>query len=354
MGEKSSPRRFCVSPHQSLSDLPPYAIPSDGLLRNVPLSLLPYAELARVDKPGVALLWFVHVFGILHAGTLLRTPLPDVLYTIAFFFPACEVLMCANFAWNDICDVEFDGRVARTRHRPLVRNALSLPAALIFTCALAMALASFLLPLPQLCTIYATPMALGCLIYPLSKRWTNFPQIFLGMVVASGVFMGAAAVGASPVPYPPSLLNVLNLDSWITTPQTDHTFAFLCSYLTSVCWVSLCETVYSFQDARWDENAGIGTITRLLKGRRTAKTFLCILATAQVILQDQTGRWTQAHSAFWSMSMVATFTALMLQIFRVCLEEEGSCMFWFAAGNMLSGLTMLIGYAGEYYVQVIK
>ena len=348
MGRQPTPPRPWSDSRHLFPDLHPYTVPSTGLLSSVPLALLPYAELARIDKPGFALLWLVHIFGILHAGILLQTSLSEVLYMITFFFPACKVLMCVNFAWNDTCDVEFDGKVARTRHRPLVRKALSLPAALVFDCGLAIALAMFLLPLPRTCSIYAIPMALGCLIYPLSKRWTNFPQLILGLVAASGVFMGAAAVGAIPLPFPSDLRTLLDSQTWVF-PQRAHAFAILHSYFADVVWIVLCETIYSFQDVQWDQSAGIGTITQLLKGRRTAKAFLCILATTQVALHAHTGYLSEAKSVFWPISVAMTIATLIVQIFSVRLEQETSCMFWFAAGNIMTGLAMLIGYAGEYY-----
>ena len=154
-------------------DLPPYKLPSTGFMSNVPLSVLPYAEMARIDKPGFAVLWMVHVYGLLHAAIILQAPLSKVLYLVAFFAPACWLLMSVNFTWNDSCDPQYDRKVARTRHRPLARGAVSLPAAIAFDCVLAILLALFLVPLPQACTAYAVPMAIGCFIYPLAKRWTN-------------------------------------------------------------------------------------------------------------------------------------------------------------------------------------
>ena len=353
MGKADKSPHVQFSPHPLLRHLPPYKAPSTGLLSFVPTFLLPYAELARIDKPGFATLWIVHMFGILHAGIILQAPPSKVFYLIAYFFPACWFLMCLNFAWNDSCDPTYDRKVARTRHRPLVRGALSLSAAITFDCALALILAAFLIPLPRACRMYALPMAVGCFIYPLSKRWTNYPQLVLGVVLASGVFMGAAAVGATPLPYPSRLATVHELDTW-TSPQPRRAFTIFNSFWTVVIWTILFEIIYSFQDVKWDEGAGIGTLTRFLKERRTAKTLLLMLAICQTVLHAQAGNVTQAQSIFWPFSVAATFTTLVIQIYYVCLDKEESCMFWFGAGNMMTGLAMLIGYAGEYYIQTLR
>ena len=332
-------------------DLPPYTTPSTGLLSYVPESVLPYAELARIDKPGFIALWLVHAFGALHAGILMHSPSSEVQKRLAFFLVANEILMSVNFAWNDSCDSHYDAKVARTRHRPLVRGAISLPAALMFDAVLAVIMAAFLIPLPSACTMYAIPMAAGCFIYPLSKRWTNYPQLILATVLPCGVFMGSAALGAIPLPYPSRLTTALDLETW-TAVQSIHTAAILSNYLTSLVWTLLFETIYSFQDAKWDEAAGIGTMTRLLKSQRLAKTFLLMLAITQTALHAHVGTITPMHSIFWPLSVFATSATLIVQILCVDLTCEESCMFWFGAGNILTGLSMLSGYVGEYYVQV--
>ena len=348
MGRASDLSRPRANHAPSFPDLPPYQVPSTGLLSHVPLLLLPYAELARIDKPGFVINWTVHVIGILHAGILLQAPLPEMFYLALYLLPACEVLTCVNFAWNDSCDSHYDAKVARTRHRPLVRGAVALRTAVLFDCALAMILASFLLPLPRACKMYAVAMGLGCFIYPFSKRWTNYPQLVLGIVLPSGIFMGAAALGAPPLPYPSRLATVFDLGTWIH-PHPNHALPIFTAYLTNVVWTLFFEIIYSFQDVKWDDGAGVGTITRFLNSRESAKALLLALATAQTVLHMLTGVLTNAHSGFWTFSVTATFATLILQIFHVCLDQEESCMFWFAAGSALTGLAMLIGYAGEYF-----
>ena len=106
--------------------------------------------------------------------------------------------MSANLAWND-------GKVARTRHRPRVRGALSLPAASTFDVALAL----FPIPLPRIYTLYAIPIATSCLFHPLSKHWTNYPQVVLAVLLSSGVFMGAAV----PLPFPTQLGTIFDYDT---------------------------------------------------------------------------------------------------------------------------------------------
>ena len=111
--------------------------------------------------------------------------------------------------------------------------------------------------------------------------------------------MGAAAIGAIPLHYPSHAADILNFETWITPQPRQHTIAFFYSYLTIVAWTILMDTVYSFQDILWDEGAGVGTITQLLKRRQgTAKALLLLIALTQVVLHAQTGISTQAYSVF--------------------------------------------------------
>ena len=337
-------------------DLPAYKPPSTGLLSYIPPVLLPYVELARVDKPGFAPMWAVHVVGILQAGIILRASLAEIIHLTIYFIPACEFLASINFAWNDTCDYRYDGYVARTRHRPLVRGAVSLPAAVAFDGLLTAIMLLFLIPLPRACAAYAIPMSFGCLIYPLSKRWTNYPQVVLAVLLPSGILMGAAAVGATPLlsSWTFNRASFLELRMWSGMPQRPEAVALFYSYLTIATWTLSFETIYSFQDVQWDQAAGIGTITRYLKGHVTAKGFLLVLAIIQTLLYVRTGDLLQAHSIFWPVSAAAIFVVSIIQILFVRLENAESCMHWFATGNMLIGTAMLAGSAGEYYVQVLK
>ncbi|KAL8725050.1 MAG: hypothetical protein Q9166_007604 [cf. Caloplaca sp. 2 TL-2023] len=333
------------------SELPPYEAPSTGILRYVPVSILPFAELARIDKPGFAVLWFVHAFGVLHAGLLLQGPPSEILGTLIYFIVPCQIFMSVNFAWNDTCDINYDGKVARTRHRPLVRGAISFRTALVFDMALAAISMAFLVPLPRACAMYAIPMAVGCFVYPLSKRWSNQPQLILGIVLPSGIFMGSSAMGAVTLPYPQNLATILDSGTW-EMPTASHTVAISTNYIASIIWTVIFEVIYSFQDARWDEAAGIGTMTRLLKDRRLAKVFLLALAVIQTALHAHVGTVTPATSVFWPLSVGLTLVTLSVAILSVNLDSERSCMYWFAFGNLLTAVAMLTGYAGEYYTQI--
>lgn len=172
--------------------------PSKGPMSLVPPKILPYAEMIRLDKPGFVYFFIPHVFGALLAGLIQRVLAEEFSRILSLLLAATILLTFVNYAWNDLVDAEFDSKVFRARHRPIARGAISKAAAFSFTVLLAVITAAFLLTLRRARSIYALPMSVGAFIYPLSKRFTHYPQVIFGFVIASEVFMGAAAFGVTP------------------------------------------------------------------------------------------------------------------------------------------------------------
>lgn len=322
----------------------------DSLL---PPSLIPYAQLARVDKPGFLSIWIKMSIGLFEAASILRLPIADVLPLVAYTAIMSQAIMWFNFAWNDTCDARVDREVPRTANRPLARGALTMRQALIFDAILASIVGLLLLPVRSTCTVYSIPMTLGCLIYPLSKRFTNYPQLVLGIVGPTGIYFGAAVAGLDPIPYPSQWSDLLDMSSW-HWPQSPGVGTLHISYITVVVWNILTETIYSYQDADWDAQAGVGTITRTLGDRKTAKVFLVLLGLAQTILHFINGFMYQPlpYPFGWLCSVCACALSLSTQIESVDLSRPESCMFWFKNGIILTGSSLLLGSLTRYYTSV--
>ena len=338
-----------------ISALPPYRPPSSGLLGSVPAWMLPYLQLARVDKPGYIIMYSIHVIGAVHAAIILKVPPRELGAICLYLLPASMLLILANFTWNDICDADVDALVSRSRHRPLVRNAISKSSAVVFNMALTGVLATFLLPLPMACKMYAIPMAAGAILYPFSKRFTKFPQVFLAFVISSGVFMGAAAIGQEPFSHPGSFTttDILYTSSWVPA-DTKGSNSLIMTYLVIGLWTIVYELIYSYQDTAWDVNAGIGTMTVLFDTESSAKSFLYSIAVLQTLLFQYVGTLIDAHIMLWTVAAIFVALSLFLQIRSVDLANEESCMHWFGVGSALTGLVMLLGFLAEYYIQVAR
>src|SRR5690606_18776383 len=142
---------------------------------------------------GIYLLLFPGWWGILAAchGKILRVDL------IFLFAVGAVVMRAAGCVLNDFIDRNLDKKVARTKNRPLASGEISSAGAIIFMGLLlteGLAVVWQLNPLPQKLGMAALLLVA---LYPWMKRFTWWPQAFLGITFNWGVLMGWAAVQGS-------------------------------------------------------------------------------------------------------------------------------------------------------------
>ena len=146
-------------------------------------------RLMRADKPiGTALL----LWPTLSAFFILTDGNPDLFLIVLFIF-GTFLMRSAGCVINDYFDRNFDGKVERTKDRPLVTGLVSPKEALILFTILLFLSASLLLWM-NIFTLYIALIGLGlAVIYPLSKRFFSIPQLFLGLAFSWGIMMVSAA-----------------------------------------------------------------------------------------------------------------------------------------------------------------
>ena len=145
----------------------------------------------------------------------------------------------AGCTWNDITDRDVDAKVARTRLRPIPSGQVSVRAALIWMCIQALLAFGILLTFhPLAIALGIGSLALVC-VYPFAKRFTWWPQVFLGLAFNWGALLAWAAhtgsLSAAPV--------------------------FL--YLAGIAWTLFYDTIYAYQDIEDDALAGVKSTARL-------------------------------------------------------------------------------------------
>lgn len=145
----------------------------------------------------------------------------------------------AGCTWNDITDRDFDGRVERTRSRPIPSGQVSLRAAIVWMCLQSLIAFGILL------TFNVAAIALGVLallpvcIYPFAKRFTWWPQVFLGLAFNWGALLAWTA----------------------HTGQLEWPAVIL--YLSGISWTLFYDTIYAHQDAEDDALIGVKSTARL-------------------------------------------------------------------------------------------
>jgi len=245
--------------------------PSEPSIHNIsylPPSLLPYAHLARLDKPiGTMLLLHPCLWSTALAYTsLLSTATAAAAATAS---PMAFTILCTKFALgsfimrgagctiNDMWDAKYDKQVTRTKSRPLASGALSYNQAWMFLGALLTAGLAVLLSLePHLqdCFVWGAASLPLVGMYPLMKRYTNYPQLVLGLTFNWGAIMGWVAVHGN------------NVDWSVVGPL----------YASGVCWTLIYDTLYAHQDKTDDAKLGLKS-TALTFGEKGTKPILTAL-----------------------------------------------------------------------------
>jgi 4-hydroxybenzoate polyprenyltransferase len=213
--------------------------------RALPRWLWPYAQLARWDRPiGWQLLLWPCWWGVALAAIAFARPedtlmslLPSPWYLVLFLIGAIA-MRGAGCAYNDIVDYKIDAAVERTRSRPLPSGQITRKQAWFFVVLQALVGLVVLLQFNS----FAIPLGLSSLVivaaYPFMKRFTNWPQLVLGLAFSWGALMG-----------------------WAAEFQDIDGAAFLL-YAGCILWVIGYDTIYAHQDKEDDALVGVGSTAR--------------------------------------------------------------------------------------------
>jgi 4-hydroxybenzoate polyprenyltransferase len=297
--------------------------------RVLPRALWPYAQLARWDRPigWQLLMWPCSWSAAMAANAAAaagQAVLGQLVGHLILFFIGAVAMRGAGCTYNDLVDVEIDMQVARTRSRPLPSGRVSRAQAKVFLVLQA------LVGLVVLLCFNWFSIGLGILslaivaVYPFAKRFTDWPQFFLGMAFSWGALMGWAAVFGSV------------------------SFASVMLYLAAICWTIGYDTIYAHQDKEDDAIVGVRSTARLFGD--STKIWLALFFTATVLL---------AAIAFFSAGigffgwLGLAVAALMFgyQLLMLDIRDAAQCLELFKFNHVVGavifiGLAISIAFAG--------
>lgn len=200
----------------------------------------PYFRLSRFDRPiGTWLLLLPCWWALLLAMIASRSASWFDLWIFVGCAIGAALMRGAGCTWNDITDRDYDGAVARTRNRPIPSGQVTIRQAVIW-----MGLQA-LVSLGVLLTFNWAAIALGflsivpVLVYPFAKRFTWWPQVFLGLAFNWGALLAWTAHSGS-LGWPAITL-----------------------YVTGILWTLFYDTIYAHQDTEDDALIGIKSTARL-------------------------------------------------------------------------------------------
>ncbi|CAN1501486.1 UbiA 4-hydroxybenzoate polyprenyltransferase and related prenyltransferases [Rhabdaerophilaceae bacterium] len=207
------------------------------LVDRLPAGWVPYARLARLDRPiGWWLLLLPCWWSEALAARLVQAS--PSLVTLVLFTIGAIAMRGAGSTWNDISDRDLDAKVARTRARPIPSGAVSVVQATVFLGAQGILGLFILLSFNGFAILMGLLSLLPVLVYPFMKRFTSHPQFVLGLAFAWGALMGFAVKSGELPP------------------------AALLLYAGSILWVIGYDTIYALQDIEDDAIVGIGSTAR--------------------------------------------------------------------------------------------
>ena len=214
--------------------------------RFAPAAVLPYCHLARLDRPiGTWLLFWPCWWSLALAAHWQGNGLPDIWLMVLFGIGAITMRGC-GCTYNDLVDREYDGRVARTRSRPIPSGRVSVFQAKAFLVFQALVGLAVLLQFNWFAVVLGAASLLVVAVYPFMKRITYWPQFVLGLAFNWGALLGWAVVTGGLHPAPVVL------------------------YIAGIAWTLGYDTIYAHQDK--EDDALIGLKSSALKlGDRTTK-----------------------------------------------------------------------------------
>ena len=220
------------------------ALPDHWADRHLPRPLRPYARLMRLERPiGWWLLLLPCWWGLALGQIAWGGGVPSPWYA-ALFLVGAIIMRGAGCTLNDIADRNFDGRVERTRLRPIPAGHVSVKMAFAFLILLCLIGLVVLLQFNWFTVVTGAASLVIVAVYPFMKRITYWPQAVLGLAFNWGALVGWTAVHGSLSPAP------------------------LLLYAGGVSWTLAYDTIYAHQDKEDDVLIGVKS-TALMFGDRT-------------------------------------------------------------------------------------
>ena len=278
----------------------------------------PYIALARLDKPiGIYLLAYPCLWSILLSSSTAAIPpaTEEIAAMTALFSAGAVLLRGAGCTVNDIWDRKVDAKVERTKDRPIASGKITVPNAVAFLGA-QLGLGSVVLYQLDFNTQILGLMSLPLVVaYPLMKRVTNLPQLFLGFTLNWGALMGWTAITGGVLEAPALAL-----------------------YGSGVCWTMVYDTIYAHQDIDDDKKIGVKSSARLFENN--TKGILSTFGIGAISGLLASGYLADAHWAFYPFLLSTAGTHLFWQIYTVDLKNRKDCGDKFRSNQTYGGLVL--------------
>ena len=274
-----------------------------------------FIDLARLKKPiGFMLLFWPCAWGLTLAYDFSSDLKNYFLYLILFFFGSV-LMRSAGCIVNDILDKEFDSKVSRTKNRPIASGKVSIKLGVFYSIILCILAFIVLINFNFFTIILALASMPFAFTYPLMKRYTYWPQLFLGVTFNYGLILG-----------------------W-TSIQDKLDLVTIIFYIGAIFWTLGYDTIYGYQDIKDDEIIGLKSTSIKFQGNANKFLFLCYALFLIFFLIG--GYIMKFHFSYYFLSIIPLFHLFLYQMKIFNLNNPSSCLKAFKSNNFFGLIIFL-------------
>ena len=274
-----------------------------------------FIELTRLKKPiGYMLLFWPCAWGLTLAYNF-NAELVTYFYFLALFLLGAILMRSAGCIANDIADRKFDKKVFRTKNRPIASGKISISRAIVYSSILCLIALLVLVQFNNFTIVLALGSMPLAFTYPLMKRYTYWPQLFLGITFNYGLILG-----------------------W-TSIENSIDIVTIVFYAGAIFWTIGFDTIYGFQDLKDDEIIGLKSTS--IKFKSKPKLFILTCYTVFLISLFIVGLVVQLNIIYYLCLVVISLNLYFSQIKNLDVKSPESCLKTFKSNNFL-GLIVFI------------
>jgi 4-hydroxybenzoate polyprenyltransferase len=274
-----------------------------------------FIDLTRLKKPiGYMLLFWPCAWG-LTLGYDFSNNLNNYFFYLLLFFLGSVLMRSAGCIVNDILDKEFDKKVSRTKDRPIASGKISVKLGITYALILCFCALLILLNFNTITIMLAIGSMPFAFTYPLMKRFTYWPQLFLGITFNYGLLLGWTSINES--------LNILPI----------------LLYIGAIFWTLGYDTIYGFQDIKDDEIIGLKSTS--IKFKKKPYNFLlsCYFILFSMILTI--GILENFNIFYNAFNLIIGYHLFLYQLKSVDLNNPMNCLKIFKSNNLLGFLVFI-------------
>ena len=273
-----------------------------------------FIELTRLKKPiGYMLLFWPCAWGLTLAYDF-SNDLNDYFFYLFLFFSGSVLMRSAGCIVNDILDKEFDKKVSRTKNRPIASGKVSVKLGLayvIYLCLIALLVLLNFNTLTIVLALGSMPLAFS---YPLMKRYTYWPQLFLGITFNYGLILG-----------------------WVCIKSQIDTLPII-FYVGAIFWTLGFDTIYGYQDIKDDEIIGVKSTS--IKFKKNPELFLIICYLIFTISLILVGLFMKFNLMYYFSLLLTALHLFFYQIHNFNFKDPKNSLMIFKSNNFLGVIVL--------------